>query len=295
MVLPPIAALGVLVRALVVERRERAATDAAPAPIAPVPTAAVPAAAVPVSFYERLGPLLLLAFGLVWVPLAYFPHSNIPVALPTVRAERFWYLPAVGAAVLIAIALSWVLDHFSWKKGRVAIGIVCAFFGFQALRARVHALDYMDDLAFWRATRRAAPKSAKAHLNYSVMVGARGRLDERLAANAIALELAPKWAMANVYYGDTLCRMHRAAEAWPHYRAGFELAPNDTNLIALGLQCLWDEKQVEPHADQIVEIADAHPGSWLTYLGREIVFNGKENGGVEKKYRPRGYDEGPKQ
>ena len=37
-----------------------------------------------------------------------------------------------------------------------------------------------------------------------------------------------------------------------------------------------------------------NPGSWLAYFGSEIVFKGAENGGIEKKYRPRGYDEGPK-
>ncbi|MBK7583283.1 MAG: hypothetical protein IPI67_24210 [Myxococcales bacterium] len=36
------------------------------------------------------------------------------------------------------------------------------------------------------------------------------------------------------------------------------------------------------------------PGSWLNYFAIEIVYRGEEHKGVEKKYRPRGYDEGPK-
>ncbi len=171
------------------------------------------------SYAERA--LILLAIGLVWLPVAYFPHSNIPVLLPTIRAERFWYLPAFGSACILAVLLTRLLrDRRAW-----GVIVVTAFLGFQALAARWHALDYTDDLIFWRATHYAVPRSAKAQLNYSVMLGARGQLEERLKINAEAMRLAPKWPMAHVYYGDTLCRLKRAEQAWPHYLKGFELAP----------------------------------------------------------------------
>jgi hypothetical protein len=272
--LPPLVALPVWFRALWRERKERLQGTFAAAPT--------------VCFAHTA----LVAVGLVWIPLSYFPHSNIPVLLPTVRAERFWYLPVVGLALMLGPACAWILSK---APGRAAATGLALFFGFQALQARLHALDYSDDLSFWRATKNAVPLSAKAHLNYSVMVGARGDLQERLLSNRRALELAPKWAMAHVYLGDTLCRLHRAAEAWPAYKRGFELGPNDPNLIGLALQCLWDEKAVEAHEDELLAASDAHPGSWLAYLASDIVYNGKEHGGVQKKYRPRSYDGGPKQ
>jgi hypothetical protein len=240
-----------------------------------------------------LWPSLLLAVGLLWVPIAYFPHSNIPVLLPTVRAERFWYLPVVGTSLVIGTAFALARVREEWRRAVVVLAV--CFFGFQAVKARWHALDYTSDLTFWRATARAVPNSAKAHLNYSVMVGAHnGDLPKRLAINAEAKRLAPQWPMAHVYYGDTLCRMNKAEEAWFHYATGFELGPNDPNLLALGLQCLWDHKVIEAHADELLEMAERHPGSWLAYFATEIVNRGEEHGGIEKKYRPRGYDEGPK-
>jgi protein O-mannosyl-transferase len=234
--------------------------------------------------------LALLAIGLVWFPVAYFPHSNIPVLLPTIRAERFWYLPVFGVACLLSLLFTRLLR----TRGAWGPIVVYAFLGFQALAGRWHAFDYTDDLIFWRATHNAAPRSAKAQLNYSVMLGARGELDERLKINAVAMRLAPEWPMAHVYYGDTLCRLKRAEAAWPHYVAGFELAPNDLNLIALGLQCAWDEKIIDAHKDELIALSDKYPGSWLAYLASDIVYNGTANGGVQKKYRPRAYDEGPK-
>jgi hypothetical protein len=241
----------------------------------------------------------VLAFALVWIVVCYLPVSNIPVVLPTVRAERFWYLPAIGTGIVLAFTFAKVLSACRpFRIAHSAAGAaVVLFLGVQCFAARRHALDYTNDLAFWSATRKAAPNSAKAHLNYSVMLGARGDLEGRLVANEVALRLAPQWPMANVYEGDTLCRLHRATEALPHYLRGFRLGTNDVGLIALGLQCLWDEKMLEDDStarDELQDVADEFPGSWLKYLVDDTLSNGVEYKGVNPKYRPRGYNEGPK-
>ena len=187
----------------------------------------------------------VVAVALVWIVVSYFPVSNIPITLPTVRAERFWYFPAIGTSVLLALCFAKAI-HWPRHIGRQDLAaapwlLFGAFVLCQAVFARRHANDYTDDLVFWDATRHAVPRSAKAHLNYSVMQGARGNLEVRLAANRTALDLAPNWPMASIYLGDTLCRLHRPTEAWPYYLRGFELAPNERALVALAVQCLWDE------------------------------------------------------
>jgi hypothetical protein len=250
----------------------------------------------------RGGTQAIVGFAMAWIVISYFPVSNIPVVLPTVRAERFWYFPAIGSAILLALAFAWMIRAAMRATrpkmyGSIVAAALILLLGCQAFQARRHALDYTNDLVFWNATRKAVPRSAKAHLNYSVMVGARGDLPARLAANTVALTLAPRWPMANVYLGDTLCRMHRSPEALPHYVRGFTLGPNDLGLIALGLQCLWDEHQLLPDAPARTELqtlADDHPGSWLKYLVDDTFENGEQYSGVNPKYRPRGYNEGPK-
>ncbi len=246
----------------------------------------------------RLSAIPLVAFAILWIVISYFPVSNIPVVLPTVRAERFWYFPAIGSALMLALAFARLFEAGRRRRALpAAVALFVAFIGFQCFAARRHAFDYKNDLAFWDATRRAVPNSAKAHLNYSVMLGARGDLEGRLVSNGVALQLAPQWPMANVYQGDTLCRLHRAPEAVPHYLRGFDLGPNDQSLIALGIQCLWDEHQLEddsPVRPQLQEVADKYPGSWVKYLVDDTLDNGEEYKGVNPKYRPRGYNEGPK-
>jgi hypothetical protein len=243
-------------------------------------------------------PVPIVALALAWVVVSYLPVSNIPVVLPTVRAERFWYFPAIGTASLLALVAAAM--HRRSRGTRAATAVVAAvalYVAFQCVAARRHAFDYTNDLVFWDATRKAVPNSAKAHLNYSVMLGARGDLAGRLVSNEVALRLAPEWPMASVYYGDTLCRMHRAPEAIPHYVRGFSLGANDMGLIALGLQCLWDENQLADESDlrsQLQDLADGYPGSWLKYLVDDTLTSGDDYHGVNPKYRPRGYNEGPK-
>ena len=244
----------------------------------------------------------LVAVGLLWIVVFYFPVSNIPIVLPTVRAERFWYFPAIFTAVLLALFFERLVE---WSRARDAVraakGIVLVYLGFQCLAARLHADDYRDDLVFWRATRRAVPTSAKAQLNYGVMLGTRGDLRGREQATRQALALAPEWPMAHVYLADVICRQKRALEAWPYYRSGFDLGPNDKGLIALGLQCLWDEKALTAGDEtsnvvrpQLEALMAAHPGTWIDSLGHDILANGDRFAGVDPKNRPRSYNDGPK-
>lgn len=238
---------------------------------------------------------LFVALGGVWVVVSYFPHSNIPVVLPTVRAERFWYFPVVGSAFVLAALVAWAAEVVQRPASRwVLRGAVGAFFLFQCVQAYRHAMDYRDDLTFWEATKKAVPNSAKAHLNFSVMKGARNDLATRLTESQIAAELAPKWAMAHVYTGDTLCRMKYPDRAWPHYKKGFEIGPNELSLIALALQCLYDEGKLGDYDTELRALAEAHPGSWIAYLAVDTLDNKDKNKGVDPKYRPRGYNEGPK-
>jgi protein O-mannosyl-transferase len=310
MVLPPIVSLGLWARSLFGERALAASAPEGEMPQGALDEASYRQAARSAaqrrstgpSFRHRFASSLLLALGLMWLVVSYFPHSNIPALLPTVRAERFWYFPAIGTSMALAV-------FFAWLYGAPAVGLVALFFTFQSGKAYEHSTHYRDDLTFWTAARAAVPNSAKAHLNYSVMWGARNRLDIRLEANRRALELAPEWPMAHVYLGDTLCRMHRPLEAWPNYAQGFKMAQNDPNLLSLGLQCLWDEtipaseQKGDPvpaqraflrYESELRQMADERPGSWLAYLVHDTVSNGEKNNGVDPKYRPRGYNEGPK-
>ena len=49
-------------------------------------------------------------------------------------------------------------------------------------------------------------------------------------------------------------------------------------------------------AEELVRaIAAKHPDSWISYLANDTLANSETNKGVDPKYRPRGYNEGPKE
>jgi hypothetical protein len=83
------------------------------------------------------------------------------------------------------------------------------------------------------------------------------------------------------------------------------MAENDPNLLALGLQCMWDEqvtvedgelrRSFRIHETELVKMADQRPGTWIAYLAKDMAYNGDKFNGVDPKYRPRGYNEGPKE
>ena len=80
--------------------------------------------------------------------VSYFPVSNIPVVLPTVRAERFWYFPAIGTAIVLAHRLREALRARTARAraARRRSALFALFLGFQCFAARRHALDYTNDL-----------------------------------------------------------------------------------------------------------------------------------------------------
>jgi hypothetical protein len=230
----------------------------------------------------------LFGWSLAWVPATALWTSNALVLLPTVRADRLWYLPMLGFACSLGCLFAWLLE----SKWRRAAGPLCvATLALQAATARLHALDYNDDLTFWAATAKAAPTSAKAQLNWGVMLGARGDMAGRVERTKRASELAPDWPMAHVYLADAECRRDRAEAAWPSYRRGFDLGANNRALVALGLQCLWDKHAFATHRDELVELATKHPASWLAYLVHEVDVRGTETRGVPERFRPRGYNQ----
>jgi hypothetical protein len=197
------------------------------------------------------------------------------------------YLPTLGTTLgLLAIAAAPRVS-----TTRAVLWVLIPFTLLHAPAARLHALHYMDDVSFWRAASEGEPASAKAHLNLGVMLGARGDHAARLVHTKRAVELAPRWAMGQIYLADTYCRMQQMGPAMDIYLHGLSMKPNSKALTALSLQCIWDKGAFESNKHRLMDLAAQHPDSWLDYLVYRLRTDGKENGGIPAEYRPRKYNE----
>ncbi|GAC1574634.1 MAG: hypothetical protein NVS3B20_06260 [Polyangiales bacterium] len=221
----------------------------------------------------------LLTYAMIAWPAAFFPLSNIPKLLPTVRAERFWYNPVLAISVVVALLLA----QIARKRWVAGFGIGAVFLLVQLVQARRHTNHFKNDLTFWQSASLAVPNSAKAHLNYSVMLGARAvelwkyttkqAQEARLVENIRATELAPHWDMAFIYVGDTLCQLNRMDEAWDWYKKGFRIGPANRSLIALALQCMSDHNALlakETDALALVSEKDL-ANSWADHILRDTL------------------------
>jgi hypothetical protein len=164
------------------------------------------------------------------------------------------------------------------------------FLAFQIIQARAHSLHYRNDLAFWTATSAGNPPSAKSLLNRGIMLGARGDSESRVRYARMAVELAPQWAMGQIYLGDALCRTRRAKEARKPYLEGLAHAAERKGLTALALQCIWEMGAYQDYRPALLTIADAHPDSWLAFFLRSLDEDGTQNRGIPEEYRPRKYN-----
>lgn len=247
---------------------------------------------------RRVGERLSLVGIVVWV-CSYLPVSNTLVLLPTIRGERLLYLPLMGF-VLAGCGASIMLVEWGrrrivgWRqRRRVLPWVLVTYSGVIASSASVHATSYRDDLSFWSAASRAKKPSAKSHLNLGIMLGARGDLDARLLWNQRALQLAPDWAMANVYLGDVWCRKGDLEKARSPYLSGLRRAVNSKELTALALQCIWESGAYPAYRSALGALVTDGTNTWLSYFLYELDENGERNGGLPLRYRPLGYNRAP--
>lgn len=236
-------------------------------------------------------PQILMTVGSLLLCVYYVPISNVLVLLPTIRAERLLYVPVLGLMMLSAGVLL-MFRRYAWlmRYGKYA------FFSYLLLIAsagRAHAWTYNNDVSFWRATTQLQPASAKSYLNLGIMLGARGDLDARERLTRKALELAPKWDLAQIYLADVLCRKNQMTRAKPYYSAGLKQAPQSRPLVTLALQCIWDRGAYPAYRNELDAIAANAPHSWLAYLLYELDEHGVANAGIPQRYRQSGYNRAP--
>jgi hypothetical protein len=120
---------------------------------------AAAATAISTTLYRRNKTMFFAAW---FAFLTILPVSNLLFSIDTIMAERFLYLPAFCASLLITMALFALARRTktrSWAPMAAALTIVCLF----GIAAWIRNNDWQDDLAFWTAAVRTSPDSFRAH------------------------------------------------------------------------------------------------------------------------------------
>jgi tetratricopeptide (TPR) repeat protein len=94
------------------------------------------------------------------------PTSNVFLLIGTIMAERFLYLPSIGLAACVVMAVFWAARRMAPRRSTVvASSIIAALSLGLAARTLARNFDWFDDRSLSLASVKAAPDSFKTHLN----------------------------------------------------------------------------------------------------------------------------------
>ena len=112
--------------------------------------------AVAIACYHRSKPVF---FFIVFFFAALAPTSNLLLLIGTIMAERFLYLPSIGFAGCLVVAVYAVCRRLP-GIAPAALALVCVAF---AARTYARNFDWFDDLTLWTSAAKLGPASYKSH------------------------------------------------------------------------------------------------------------------------------------
>jgi tetratricopeptide (TPR) repeat protein len=160
--------------------------------------------------------------------LAFLLVALAPVMLfgrfgDVILADRFLYLPSVGAALLAAFALGALADR---PRGRRIAGVVTlCLVGVLAATAAARTRVWRDDMALFSDMLRTSPHSALVHNNIGMALYQQQQIDPAVEHFRQALTIEPSYAMAHNNLAAALERRGERALAARPYERALDLAP----------------------------------------------------------------------
>jgi len=164
--------------------------------------------------------------GFFFVALA--PVSNLILIIGSIMAERFVYLPSVGLAGCLVIAIDYLARRLSAAKAiqteRIAVAVLCLAF---AARTYARNLDWRDERSLWLSAVAVSSESARAHNNLgNALLPTSADLPDAQAQFEIALRIRPDYAEAHYNLGKALALTGHLPEAIAEYQAALRYPPD---------------------------------------------------------------------
>ncbi len=229
-----------------------------------------------------------IALACLWMVLTTLPVLNFRLLLEgEIAHDRYLYLPSVGFALLVAIALRQAVGRAAryLKPAGVLLGAV-VLFGAMGIATARQCLFWSDDLVLSVRAHEIAPHNVTATTSLAAAVGERGMYGQAMALYQQALAIQPNFWVANrnlaylyytlgdfpeavryfarscavgpeegdqfLYLGLALLRMGRLAEAEKAVRSALVLRPQGKN-YHLALGTILSQEGRLPEAKQELE------------------------------------------
>lgn len=225
-----------------------------------------------------------LFFCGLWFFAAIFPVSNVALLIGSIMAERFLYLPAVGAIACLAIGVEFAARAVpgAWR-GRTQAVLCCAIAAAFATRTLARNRDWASDTTLWS---RASEASPNAFRPYWVLGNLHAQEPEGWAEAAsnyqkaidIVRPLPPEQSRAILYSSmarlwlrraDSDARAHMAS-AESEYGMALSWYRDAERIDRAHIQAVQSERR--KRGDDLANEPD--PGDWDLYGGESGALSG---------------------
>jgi len=207
-------------------------------------------AAAPEEKQRRMALFRLFLLGLAWTFLVYLPVSNLFFSIGTIRANRLWYFPALGAGLSLAalgeLARERFLSRWTPSRRRWLLGGLLALFALFAVVDEVECTYWRDTTTLFTMGVERSPRSARMHAGLGSeletqhdLIGAEGEFRQ-------AFEIDPQLDGAAREIGKILVLEGNKQQGMLWLQRAFDLKPSDMNFMLLA------DLQVDQHQYQAV-------------------------------------------
>jgi Tfp pilus assembly protein PilF len=207
---------------------------------------------------------------------AFATTANILIPTGTILGERLAYLPSAGLCLLLAAVWTRLFAGAPQRRGQtLALALLVIAVGALGVRTMVRNLDWRSNITLFAAAVRAAPNSAKAHLNLASAYRNEKQLDLARGEFEAVLRIYPKYPDALAGYGLVDFQLGDYQDAERMMKQALDTSSrNDTNydFMAVNLAGLWMQTGDNFDAiDLLNRVIAASPGYARAWANRAVI------------------------
>jgi len=170
-----------------------------------------------------------VVFGSVFFLATILPVLQVMPTSPTIVADRYIYIPAIGLFYIIACAFGWLYD----RKTKNATYI--KFFALFLLITIISTLSYLtwekchvwkDSITLWNDALNSYPDTSVARNNLGNAYAGKGNHNQAILEYDKAIEINPNYANAYNNRGSAYNKEGNRDQAISDYNKAIELNPN---------------------------------------------------------------------
>jgi tetratricopeptide (TPR) repeat protein len=158
----------------------------------------------------------------IWLVLSFLPVSNI-IPIPSAAvADRYLYIPLLGACV----AAGYLISRVYSKKRALAVSLFLICIVTSAVLAHTRNNVWKSSLSLWEDTVKKSPESHLAHYNLGVAYETRGLIDRAVQQFERTIKLNPGYVRAYNNLGVVYQKQGFTSRAIEQFETAVRLKPD---------------------------------------------------------------------